>query len=89
MLLSRTTNENQLSFMTFLHRTDVRILVPPDERVLRDAAGAGTLFTADPICFDGVKSPRGTERILWAVMLNKWSQPCFLDCVQTMKNIQI
>lgn len=75
--------------MTFHQRADVKIPAPPDERVLRYAAGAGTLFTADPVCFDGVKSPRGTERILWAVVLHKWSQPCFLDCVQTMKNIQM
>lgn len=75
--------------MTFHHRTDVQIPVPPDERVPCYAVGAGTLFTADPVCFDGVKSPQGTKKILWAVMLHKWSQPCFLDCVQTMKNIQI
>lgn len=75
--------------MDFHHRTDVKILAPPDERLLRYAAGAGNLFTADLVCFDGVKSPRGTEKILWAVVLHKWSQPCFLDCVQTMKSILV
>lgn len=71
VLLSRTTNEHQLSFITFHYRADVKIPAPPDEPVLCYAAGAGTLFTADPVCFDGVKSPRGTERILWAVVLHK------------------
>lgn len=57
--------------MTFHDGTNVEIPGPADEHVLRSAAGAGTLFTADPVCFDGVKSPRGTDGILWAVALHK------------------